>query len=138
MIVSGYNLYVPPGILLLSKFMNPLNTVNANCGSLKALSVWLQRIEKELCTHLSHIPLTPDRSQDGFFKPSAVKTFHLLRLCVLGRLGLSKGFFCQCRCYILHSGKSHNLAGACTHVKGDTENRRVEKFSVLRAESVLN
>lgn len=35
MIVSEYNLYVPIGILLLSKFMNPMNIVNAYFGSLK-------------------------------------------------------------------------------------------------------
>lgn len=35
MIVSEYNLYILIGILMLSKFMNPMNMVNAYFGSLK-------------------------------------------------------------------------------------------------------
>jgi len=35
MIASEYNLYVPIGILLFSKLMNPMNIANAYFGSLK-------------------------------------------------------------------------------------------------------
>lgn len=138
MIVSEYNLYVPTGILPLSKLMNPMNTVNAYFSSLKiAFSAAVVIGERAVHPFPPH-PFQSRHSPQWFIPALSSKDLPSCGAVCVGGPRPSRALFCWCRCCMLSSGKSHNMVGACAHVKDDRENRSNSWVFSIRAENVLN